>query len=227
MICHHDGLRKSDNDHINGDMKRFLAVYVWFLLLVSPGFAAEPHILMLGDSLTAGYGVTPGEALPVKLEAGLRVEGIAVKIINAGVSGDTAAQGLARLDWALTDDVGAVIVALGGNDALRGLPPAQMKDSLQTILETLRNRKMPVLLLGMRAPPNLGVDYVAEFEAVYPALATDYGVALYPFFLEGVAAMPDLLQDDGLHPNGAGVQELVRRLLPSVKTLVAKVTTEP
>jgi acyl-CoA thioesterase I len=208
-------------------MKRFLAVYVWFLVLVSPGIAAEPHILMLGDSLTAGYGLAPGEALPVKLETALRADGVAVTIINAGVSGDTAAQGLARLDWALTDDVGAVIVALGGNDALRGLPSAQMKDSLQAILEALRNRKLPVLLLGMRAPPNLGADYVAEFEAVYPALATDYGVALYPFFLEGVAALPELLQDDGLHPNGAGVQELVKRLLPSVEALVAKVTTEP
>jgi acyl-CoA thioesterase-1 len=183
---------------------------------------AEPiTILALGDSLTAGYGLDAQQAFPVRLEAALKAKGHDVVVVNAGVSGDTAADGAARLAWALSDDVDAVLVELGANDALRGLPPAQAKAALTEILLAVTERKLPTLLLGMRAPPNLGPVYGTEFDAMYPDLATQHGVALYPFYLDGVAAQPALNQADGIHPNPRGVDEIVGRVLPHVETLIA------
>ena len=182
--------------------------------------AETQTILALGDSLTAGLGLDPSKAFPAKLEAALKAKGHDVVVLNAGVSGDTAAQGAARLDWALTDDVDAVLVELGANDALRGLAPEQAKQALDGLLATLQQRKLPVLLLGMKAPPNLGPDYGAAFDAMFPDLAKQYGVALYPFFLDGVAADAKLNQADGMHPNPQGVDEIVKRVLPSVEALL-------
>jgi acyl-CoA thioesterase I len=196
----------------------FLAI--WFMWVQA--VAGTTTILALGDSLTAGYGLEAGQSFADRLQEALRAKGHDVTIINAGVSGDIAAQGAARLEWALTDDVKAVIVELGANDALRGLDPAQMEAALRLILDNLKKRKLPVLLLGMKAPPNLGADYAAKFDGIYPKLAAEYGVALYPFFLEGVAADASLNQADGIHPNVKGLSIIIPRILPYVEKLVAK-----
>jgi acyl-CoA thioesterase I len=196
----------------------FLAI--WFMW--GAAVAGTTTILALGDSLTAGYGLDPGQSLPDQLQAALRARGLDVTIINAGVSGDIAAQGAARLDWALTDDVKAVIIELGANDALRGLAPAQAEAALREILTKLKQKNLPVLLLGMKAPPNLGADYQAQFDGIYVKLATEYGAALYPFYLDGVAAQPALNQADGMHPNRAGLAIIVPKLLPYVERLVTK-----
>lgn len=200
---------------------------VLFLVLAVFGFvtsavAAPVTLLALGDSLTAGYGLDPDEAFPVKLEKALRARGHDVTVVNAGVSGDTAADGLARLDWTLTPEVAAVIVELGANDALRGLPPAQAAAALDQILATLKQRHLPVLLAGMLAPPNLGPDYGQAFNGLYGQLAAKHGALLYPFFLDGVAADPALNQGDGLHPTAAGVDIIVARMLPQVEALLAR-----
>ena len=180
---------------------------------------AEPiTILALGDSLTAGYGLDPQSAFPVKLETALKAKGHDVVIINAGVSGDTAVQGAARLDWALTPDVDAVIIELGANDALRGLDPAQAEAALASLLAKLKAKNLPVVLAGMRAPPNLGAEYAAKFEGMYQRLSA--GVLYYPFFLEGVVAVPKLNQADGLHPTGEGVDVIVAGMMPIVEQLL-------
>lgn len=194
-----------------------------FLLLLKPVAAAPVTILALGDSLTAGYGLQPSDAFPVKLEAALRARGHDVAIINAGVSGDTAADGAARLDWALSDDVAIAIVELGANDALRGLPPAQAEAALDAILARLAEKKIPTLLAGMRAPPNLGPDYQAAFDGMYQRLADKHGALLYPFFLDGAAAEISLNQADGMHPNPAGVDIIVSRIMPSVEQLLSRI----
>lgn len=182
---------------------------------------AEPRtILALGDSLTAGYGLDPAAAFPVRLEAALRASGHDVVVINGGVSGDTAAQGAARLDWSLNDDVDAVIVELGANDALRGLDPAQAEAALLDIANRLKIRTLPVLLAGMRAPPNMGPEYAKAFEGMYTRVAQTSGALLYPFFLDGVAADPTLNQSDGLHPTPEGVDVVVARMLPVVEELL-------
>jgi acyl-CoA thioesterase I len=201
-------------------MLRFSFALFLLCLTVLPVSAETKTILALGDSLTAGLGLDPAQAFPAKLEAALKQKGHDVVVLNAGVSGDTAAQGAARLDWALTDDVDAVLVELGANDALRGLPPEQAKQALDSILVKLKQRNLPVLLLGMKAPPNLGPDYVAGFDAMFPDLARQYDVPLYPFFLDGVAAEAKFNQADGMHPNAQGVDEIVRRMLPSVEALL-------
>ena len=193
---------------------------LWFMW--GPAIAGTTTILALGDSLTAGYGLDAGKSFPDKLQEALKAKGLDVTIINAGVSGDTAAQGAARLEWALTGDVKAVIVELGANDALRGLEPAQAEAALRQILETLRKKNLPVLLLGMRAPPNLGADYQAKFDGIYPKLAAEFGADLYPFYLDGVAAQPDLNQADGMHPNEKGLAVIVPRILPFAEKLVTK-----
>ena len=209
-------------------------VHAWLAVifaLVAAGLAADTRaealrILMLGDSLTAGYGLASRDALPARLEAALRDRGLDARVIDAGVSGDTTAGGLARLDWALADRPHAVIVALGANDALRAIDPAVARSNLDRLLATLSERGLPVLLAGMLAPRNLGPEYGARFDAIYPELAERHGALLYPFLLDGVATVAELNQADGLHPNEAGVEVIVERILPSVLCLAIG-TTHP
>jgi len=201
-----------------------LAVVLAALVAV-PAMAKPVRIVALGDSLTAGYGLAQADAFPVRLEAALRADGIDAVVVNAGVSGDTSAGGLRRLDWALAPGpdgpADALIVELGANDGLRGLDPKATEANLDSILARARERGLRVLLTGMLAPPNLGRDYGAQFDAIYPRLAAKHGVLLYPFFLDGVAAIPSLNQADGIHPDAAGVAVIVGRMLPAVKRLLA------
>ena len=199
-----------------------LLLLACLVLLVSPAWAAPLRIVALGDSLTAGYQLAPTDAFPAKLQAALRAKGYDVEVVNAGVSGDTAANGLARLDWSVPAETDAVIVELGANDMLRGLDPARTRATLAEILARLRARGLPVLLAGMRASPNLGPDYVAAFDAIFPDLARQYGALLYPFFLDGVALDRGLTLPDGLHPNAPGVDVIVARILPSVEALMSR-----
>ncbi|KQN92825.1 acyl-CoA thioesterase [Sphingomonas sp. Leaf231] len=201
---------------------RWLVHPILLMLLAAPAAAAPraPLIWAFGDSLTAGYGLPPAQGFPARLQAELRRQGVAATVRNGGVAGDTAAQGRARLRWGLrglkaVPDL--VIVELGANDMLRGLPPAQARANLDSILTELRARNIPVLLAGMRAAPNMGADYARAFEGMYPALARKHGVALYPFFLDGVAGQRDLFQGDGLHPNARGVDIVVRRIAPAAR----------
>jgi len=203
-------------------MIRISAVLAALFLGLQTALAQPVTILALGDSLTAGLGLEASEAFPARLEAALKAKGLDVRIVNGGVSGDTAAAGLARLDWALSDDVDGLIVELGANDALRGLDPAQTETALDGILAKAAERKLPVLVAGMRAPPNLGPDYAAAFDAIYPRLAEKYDAMLYPFFLDGVAAQPSLNQTDGIHPNGKGVDIIVERIMPGVEGLIRR-----
>ena len=185
--------------------------------------AAEPlKLLAFGDSLVAGYGLAPGFAFPAQLERALLAKGHNVRVINAGRSGDTTAAGRSRLEWSLAEKPDAVILELGANDALRGLDPGRAYDNLDAILTRLRAEGLPVLLAGMLALRNLGPEYQAEFESIYPRLSEKHGVALYPFFLEGVALDPALNLPDGLHPNGRGVAVIVERILPDVIRLLEK-----
>lgn len=190
--------------------------------LAEPAHAEDGtvKVVALGTSLTAGYGLEQAEGFVPQLQAALEAKGLDVEVENAGVSGDTSAGGLARLDWSIDDDVDAVIVELGSNDALRGFDPQQTRDNLTAILEALAARDLPVLLTGMLAPPNLGEEYGAEFAAIYPDLASRYGVLFYPFFLEGVAADAALNQPDGIHPNADGVQVIVEAITPYAVQLV-------
>jgi acyl-CoA thioesterase-1 len=180
------------------------------------------RIVALGDSLTAGLGLSAADAFPAKLEKALRAQGLAVEISNAGVSGDTAAGGLARLDWSVPEGTDAVIVELGANDMLRGIDPKVTRASLEEIVRRLAARHIAILLAGMRAAPNLGPDYGRAFEAIYSDLAAESGALLCPFFLDGVAADPKLNQHDGLHPTAAGVDVIVARILPKAQELVAR-----
>lgn len=200
-----------------------LAAFCALLMCVPAAQAESPvTILALGDSLTAGYGLPQGDAFPVRLEAALRAQGVDVTVVNAGVSGDTSAGGRSRLDWLLGDEVDAVIVELGANDGLRGLDPAETRANLDWILARLQEKRRPALLTGMMAPPNLGADYGREFNGLYPELAQKHGALFDPFFLDGVAAKPELNQLDGIHPNAQGVAVIVARLTPLVAQLVAK-----
>ena len=180
------------------------------------------RIVALGDSLTTGLGLSANMAFPARLAAALKARGIAATIADAGVSGDTAANGLARLDWAVPDGTDGVIVALGANDMLRGLDPAQTRAALDTILRRLNERRIPVLLAGMRAAPNFGEDFGKRFETIYPELAAKYDALLYPFFLDGVAGDLKLNQRDGIHPSAAGVERMVAGILPKVEELVGR-----
>jgi acyl-CoA thioesterase I len=201
------------------------------VLLASLAFFAEPasartlRLVALGDSLTAGYGLAPQEAFPNALERALKAKGWDVSVANAGVSGDTAAQGAARVDWSVPDGTDGVILELGANDALRGLPPEAAKDSLEKILARLQTRKIPVLIAGMYAPRSLGAAYYEKFDAIYPDLAKKYGADLYPFFLDGVAGEVKLNLEDGLHPTAEGIQAIVQRILPSVESFLRRIQT--
>jgi acyl-CoA thioesterase-1 len=181
------------------------------------------RIVALGDSLTAGLGLPANAAFPARLEQALNAKGMAVEITNAGVSGDTASAGLARLDWSVPEGTDAVIVELGANDTLRGTDPKVTREALEGIVGRLRERRIEVLLAGMRAAPNLGPDYGRDFDAIYPDLAARNDLLLYPFFLDGVATDAKLNQRDGLHPTAAGVDAIVARILPKAEELVARV----
>ncbi|HEV7959576.1 MAG TPA: arylesterase [Rhizomicrobium sp.] len=199
-----------------------MAFAVLLAFLGQPAMARPLKILAMGTSLTQGYGLPPGTEFTTQLQAALKAEGIDADIINAGVSGDTSADGLSRLDWSLADHPDAAILELGSNDMLRGTPPAETEKNLRAILSTLRKDHIPVLFTGMHAQRNLGADYVAQFDAIYPKLAKEFPVIYYPFILDGVALNPRLNQADGLHPNPAGVKIIVARILPDVKKLVAE-----
>jgi len=184
--------------------------------------AADYKILALGDSLTAGYGLDQDKGFTAQLQTVLNAEldGRTVKVLNGGVSGDTTQGGLARLNWALADNPDLVIVELGANDGLRGLDPQLTRKNLDQILAQLKKRSVKILLAGMMAPPNLGAQYGNDFNAIYPELAKKHDVALYPFFLDGVAGMAHLNQDDGIHPNAQGVAIIVERLVPYIKKVM-------
>jgi acyl-CoA thioesterase-1 len=190
-----------------------------------PVMGEERHILALGDSLFAGYGLKPGEGYPERLEAALRAKGINARIANAGVSGDTTAGGRQRFAFTLDNQPrppDLVIISLGGNDVLRGLPAAETRANLDAVLTELGKRKLPTLLLGMRAPPNLGAAYAREFNAIYPALAKKHGAALVPFFLQAVIDKPELRQADHIHPTRQGVEELVAATVVDVAKALPK-----
>jgi acyl-CoA thioesterase-1 len=186
----------------------------------------EPVIVVLGDSLTAGLGLPQDQSFPAQLEKALKAKGQNVTIANAGVSGDIAADGLDRFDWAVPPEASAVIVELGANDALQGLPPEATKKALEEILKRLQARGLPVLLAGMEAPRNMGREYVDQFSAVYRDLADRYHVVFYPFFLEGLVGDASLFQGDGLHPNAQGVAKIVEGMMPKVEELLAKIPTK-
>lgn len=201
--------------------RKLLALVLLAAALAGAPAAAEPvRILALGDSLTAGYGLTQDQGFTARLERELAALGVEVRVLNAGVSGDTTAGGRARLGWALAEKPDFALVALGANDMLRGVDPAETEANLDAILTELGERRIPTLLAGMFAGRNLGADYVERFEAIFPRLAEKHGVPLYPFFLDGVAGDPALNQDDGLHPNAQGAAVMAARLAPHVKRLI-------
>jgi acyl-CoA thioesterase-1 len=202
---------------------RFLALACVALLALSGAARAEPYkIVGFGDSLMAGYGLNPGESFPEKLEKALRARGHDVVIINAGVSGDTSSGGLSRLDWSIPDGTQLVILELGANDMLRGVEPEITEKNLDAMISRLNEMNMMVLLAGMRAAPNLGPDYQAAFDSIFPRLAAKYGLVLYPFFIDGVAADPAYQLADGMHPNASGVDRMVERILPDVEKAMAE-----
>jgi acyl-CoA thioesterase I len=215
----------------------FMHMLVLGLGLTMPGAAyaqvqtqaVETHaikMVVLGDSLSAGLGLSASAAFPQRLQKSLKAKGIAVEMINAGVSGDTASGGRDRLDWSVPDGTQAVIVELGANDALRGIDPAVTRAALSDILTRLKARHIAVLLCGMLAPPNYGSDYSARFNAIYPDLAKAFGVPLYPFFLEGVASDRKLNQPDGIHPTAEGVDVIVKNILPTVETFLGTISAQ-
>ena len=184
--------------------------------------AARPRIVALGDSLTAGLGLSMNQAYPALLQQRVAADGLDDEVVNAGVSGDTSAGGLARLDWALDGDVRVLIVALGGNDGLRGLPTEQLKRNLSQIIQRAQARRITVILAGMEAPPNHGWEYVVDFHQVYPDLARTYHVALVPFLLQGVAGHDELNQRDGMHPTPEGARIVAANVWATLKPIVVK-----
>jgi len=189
------------------------------------GAAAAKTIQLvgLGDSLMAGYQLPPGDGFPAKLEAALKAKGLDVAISDAGVSGDTTSGGLARADWSVPDGTDGVILELGANDALRGIAPEESEKNLDAIIAKLKARKIPVILAGMLAPPNMGGDYADRFNPIYQRLAEKYQLPLYPFFLDGVAAQAKLQLEDGMHPNPQGVDVMVQRFMPQIETFIGTI----
>lgn len=211
-------------------LRALIAAILTAPFAVSCAHAAEPapiRLVAFGDSLTAGYGLPRGKGFAPRLQAALRAEGHHVEVIDAGVSGDTTDMGLARLDWSVPADAQAVIVELGANDALRGLPPREARKNMEEIVSRLTAKGMKVLVAGMLAPRNLGDAYVAEFDPIFADVAKAHGAGYYPFFLDGVALDPALVLADGLHPSAAGVEVIVARILPSVRELLARVEPRP
>jgi len=205
-------------------VQRLAAALIALVFLLAPAQAADRpvKIVAFGDSITAGYGLPADQAFPARLARALEAKGYAVSIANVGVSGDTTGGGLDRLDWSVPQGTEAVILELGANDMLRGLDPAATRATLDKILGKFDERHIPVLLAGMKAMRNLGSDYARNFDAIYPALASTHSVVFYPFFLDGVATDPRFNQGDGLHPNAAGVDVIVERILPQVEALIAR-----
>ncbi len=201
-------------------IKRFAAVAAFLALLVSATRAEPVEIVGFGDSLMAGYELAPGEGFTDQLAAALKAKGLDAEVVNAGVSGDTSTDGLARLDWSLPDGADIVILELGANDMLRGIPPEITRANLDAMIGRLKTKGVTVILAGMRAPPSMGATFQADFDPIYPDLAKAHGVAFYPFFLDGVAATPDLLLPDGMHPNAKGVAAMVERILPLVEDVM-------
>jgi acyl-CoA thioesterase I len=200
-----------------------IVVLLIVMLAISPACAAPIKLVVLGDSLSAGLGLSAADAFPAKLQKALKDKGIDVDIVNAGVSGDTASGGRDRLDWSVAEGTEAVILELGANDALRGTDPAVTRAALSDIVGRLKARRIAVLLCGMLAPPNYGADYAARFNAIYPELAKRFDVRLYPFFLDGVAAEKKLNQSDGIHPTAEGVDRIVKNMLPTVEAFLGTI----
>ena len=230
-----------------GVVERPSWTFVWMLLFALALIGAEPaaaqvsaaqvsaaigakqpvKMVVLGDSLSAGFGLAGSDAFPAKLQKALKAKGIDVDMINAGVSGDTSSGGRDRLDWSVPEGTRAVIVELGANDALRGTDPAVTRAALSDIVTRLKARGIAVLLCGMLAPPNYGSDFAARFNAIYPDIAKSSGVALYPFFLAGVAADASLNQKDGMHPTAEGVEVIVKNILPTVEAFLGAIVRQP
>lgn len=217
------------SDFWKASLVRHFVIGLLACLLVAGTGAARAQqarpvaIVALGDSLTAGYQLPPGDAFPVKLQAALKAKGLDVSVENAGVSGDTSTGGLERLDWAVGDGVDAVILELGANDALRGIAPEQTEKNLDAMLTRLKERGIAVLLAGMLAPPNMGPDYGERFNGIYQRMAEKHGVALYPFFLEGVVTKANLQLEDGMHPNSKGVDVMVATILPAAEAFIKSI----
>ena len=198
-------------------------VIIISLVLIASAYASDPiRILAIGDSLIAGYGLKPEEGFTAQLENALSDKSYTVQIVNSGISGDTTSGGLARIDWVLSDPYSAVILNLGSNDAFRAVPVDLVKQNLIDILERIQSRNLPVLLAGAMAPRNLGPEYSKAFDAIYPEIARHFDVLFYPFFLEGVATDNSLNQQDGIHPNKAGVSLIVIQMLPYVEKLISQ-----
>ncbi len=198
------------------------ALFALAMIFVQPAAAETLKLVVLGDSLSAGYQLPPDQAFPVQLQKALEANGHDVEVVNAGVSGDTSSGGLSRLDWSVGEDADAVILELGANDALRGLPPEKTRENIDAIVARLTERGVEVLVAGMLAPRNLGDEYALKFDLIFAEVAKAHGALLYPFFLEGVAMKQELNLPDGLHPTGEGVSVIVRNVLPAVEELLAR-----
>jgi acyl-CoA thioesterase-1 len=202
-----------------------IAVIVASMAFAVVANAKTISLVGFGDSLMAGYQLPPGDGFPEKLQAALTAKGVDVSIANAGVSGDTTAGGLARIDWSVPDGTDGVILELGGNDALRGIPPEESEKNLDQIIARLKERGVAVLLVGMLAPPNMGGDYAGRFNSIYAKLAQKHGVALYPFFLDGVALDAGLKLEDGMHPNSKGIDVMVEKMEPAITQFLGTIST--
>ncbi|MBU1316138.1 MAG: arylesterase [Alphaproteobacteria bacterium] len=208
---------------------RFKAIVLHFLVMaaafVSPAASQQQAVELVGfgDSLMAGYQLAPNESYTAQLEAALKAKGRSVTVTNAGVSGDTTSGGLSRVDWSVPDGTDGVILELGANDALRGVPPEETEENLDAIITRLKDRGIPVLLAGMIAPPNMGGDYSTRYNEIYPRLAEKHGLPLYPFFLDGVVAVSGMQLEDGMHPNARGVGIMVERSLPAVERFIDEI----
>jgi len=202
-----------------------IAVIVASLTFAVAASARTISLVGFGDSLMAGYQLPPGDGFPEKLQAALKAKGVDISIANAGVSGDTTTGGLARIDWSIPDGTDGVILELGANDALRGIPPQESEKNLDQMIARLKERGIAVLLVGMLAPPNMGGDYAAQFNSIYQKLAQKHGVALYPFFLDGVALDAGLKLDDGMHPNSKGIDVMVEKMEPAITQFLGTIST--
>jgi len=230
------GLKPADVEHLGAApcvlkvypmrFKTVIAAVCLALATVKASAADEIKLVGFGDSLMAAYNLQANEGFPAKLEAALRERGHDVSIVDAGVSGDTTSGGLARLDWSIPDGVDGVILELGANDALRGLPPEKTRENLEAMITRLQERGIPVLLAGMLAPPNMGESYETAFNTIYPDLAAKYDLELYPFFLDGVTGNPDMVLSDGMHPNVNGINMMVENILPAAETFLKGIKAE-